>query len=419
MSMEININCDLGEKSKHHSNKYDPDLLEIVNSANVACGYHAGDEQTMNQVVKISKKNGVSIGAHPSFNDPENFGRERMNLSESEIKKLIIDQYEILQKIASSHGESVSHVKPHGALNNMACEDIELATILAKTIKDINKDIIYLVPTGSKMQEAAKKLDMKFACEIFADRNYEDDGNLVSRKKPHALITDPELAKKHVLKMVQTQSLNCHSGKQIPCEIDSVCIHGDNLSSLETAKSIRDNLVENGLISRSRYDNYIQLLEEYKIVKYYLMKAVIQRVTYSNLSIDNKIYSQIKSGLVVLLGITHDDDDNDVQWLAKKIVNLRIFNDDKNIMNKSLIDVSGELMIVSQFTLHAQTKKGNRPSYIDAANGDIAEKIYKSFVLEIENKYNLKPKTGKFGADMKVELENDGPVTIIIDTKNK
>ena len=247
MSMEININCDLGEKSKHHSNKYDPDLLEIVNSANVACGYHAGDEETMNQVVKISKNNGVSIGAHPSFKDPENFGRERMNLSESEIKKLIIDQYEILQKIALTYDERVSHVKPHGALNNMACEDIELATILAKTIKDINKDIIYLVPTGSKMQEAAKKFDMKFACEIFADRNYEDDGNLVSRKKSHALITDPEQAKKHVLKMVQTQSLNCHSGKQIPCEIDSVCIHGDNLSSLATAKSIRENLIENGL----------------------------------------------------------------------------------------------------------------------------------------------------------------------------
>ena len=251
MSMEININCDLGEKSKHHSNKYDPDLLEIVNSANVACGYHAGDEETMNQVVKISKNNGVSIGAHPSFKDPENFGRERMNLSESEIKKLIIDQYEILQKIALTYGEIVSHVKPHGALNNMACEDIELATILAKTIKDINKDIIYLVPTGSKMQEAAKKFDMKFACEIFADRNYEDDGNLVSRKKSHALITDPEQAKKHVLKMVQTQSLNCHSGKQIPCEIDSVCIHGDNVKSLSTAKSIRSNLIENGMVLKT------------------------------------------------------------------------------------------------------------------------------------------------------------------------
>ena len=184
-TMEININCDLGEKSKHHSNKYDPDLLEIVNSANVACGYHAGDDESMSQVVQISKKNGVSIGAHPSFNDPENFGRERMNLSNSEIKKLIYDQYNILQNISIQHGENVTHIKPHGALNNMACEDIELATILAKTIKEINKDLIYLVPTGSKMQEAAKKLDMKFACEIFADRNYEDDGNLVSLSLIH------------------------------------------------------------------------------------------------------------------------------------------------------------------------------------------------------------------------------------------
>jgi UPF0271 protein len=245
--MEININCDLGEKSKHHSNKHDPDLLEIVNSANVACGYHAGDEETMDQVIKISKKNGVSIGAHPSFNDPENFGRERMNLNSSEITKLIVDQYEILQKIALKNGEKVSHIKPHGALNNMACEDIELATTLAKVIKEINKDLIYLVPTGSKMEQAAKKLDMKIACEIFADRNYEDDGNLVSRKKSHALITDPEKAQKHVLKMVKTQSLNCHSGKQIPCEIDSVCIHGDNLLSLETARSIKSNLIDNGL----------------------------------------------------------------------------------------------------------------------------------------------------------------------------
>jgi len=246
--MEININCDLGEKSKHHSNKYDPDLLEIVNSANVACGFHAGDEETMNEVVQISKKNGVSIGAHPSFNDPENFGRSRINLSENEIKKLIIDQYEILQKIALKHSENVTHIKPHGALNNMACEDINLANILAKTIYSIDKELIYLVPTGSKMEIAAKKLNMKIACEIFADRSYEDDGNLVSRKKSHALITDPEEAKKHVLTMVKEQALNCYSGKKIPCEIDSVCIHGDNVSSLATAKSIKENLIENDLV---------------------------------------------------------------------------------------------------------------------------------------------------------------------------
>ena len=257
--MEININCDLGEKSKHHSNKHDPELLRIVNSANVACGFHAGDEETMKQVVTISKKNGVSIGAHPSFNDPENFGRSRMNLSANEIKKLIFDQYEILQDIAIKQDEKVSHIKPHGALNNMACEDIELAMILAKTINEIDKDLIYLVPTGSKMEEAAKKLNMKIACEIFADRNYEDDGNLVSRKKSNALITDPELAKIHVLRMVKNQAINCHSGKQIPCEIDSVCIHGDNESSLSTAKSIRDNLLNNGLklVSLNKMEKFI------------------------------------------------------------------------------------------------------------------------------------------------------------------
>jgi UPF0271 protein len=246
--MEININCDLGEKSKFHSIKNDPELLNIVNSANIACGYHAGDEETMNMVIKISKSNGVSIGAHPSFNDPENFGRKKINLSSSEITKLITTQYEILQKIAQTHGENVTHIKPHGALNNMACEDFDLANTISKSINNIDKNIIFLVPTGSQMEIAAKKLNMKIACEIFADRNYEDDGNLVSRVKDHALITDPNMAKKHVLSMVNNQAINCFSGKQIPCEIDSVCIHGDNESSLATAKSIKENLLSNGLI---------------------------------------------------------------------------------------------------------------------------------------------------------------------------
>jgi len=249
--MEININCDLGEKSKYHSIENDPALLNIVNSANIACGYHAGDEETMNMVVKISKSNGVSIGAHPSFNDPENFGRKRINLTSSEINKLITNQYEILQKVAQKHNEKVTHIKPHGALNNMACENFELANTIAKAINNIDKSIIFLVPTGSQMEIAAKKLNMKIACEIFADRNYEDDGNLVSRSKDHALITDPEVAKKHVLSMVKNQALNCYSGKQIPCEIDSVCIHGDTQSSLATAKSIRENLMSNGLTLKS------------------------------------------------------------------------------------------------------------------------------------------------------------------------
>ena len=245
--MEININCDLGETSKFCSTENDHLLLAIVNSANVACGYHAGDKPTMKKTVEISKKNGVSIGAHPSFNDPENFGRKRLNLQPGEITKLIIDQINILTEIAKKDSMEVTHVKPHGALNNMACENFELASVIAKSIIQADKDLIFLVPTGSEMEKAGKKLKMKVAAEIFADRNYEDDGNLVSRKKPHALITNPDEAKKHVLSMVKNQALNCHSGKQIPCEIDSICIHGDNISALETAKEIKKNLTDNSL----------------------------------------------------------------------------------------------------------------------------------------------------------------------------
>ena len=245
--MEININCDLGESSKLHSTENDPLLLKIVNSANIACGYHAGDKPTMEKTIKISKKNKVSIGAHPSFNDPENFGRKRLNLPSSEIKKLIIDQINILSNVAVKVGAKVTHVKPHGALNNMACENYELAKIISESIMQVNKELIFLVPTGSQMEKAGKKLSMKIAAEIFADRNYEDDGNLVSRSKENAIITDPEIAKKHVIKMVESQALNCYSGKQIPCEIDSVCVHGDGKSAVDTAKQIREGLIKSGV----------------------------------------------------------------------------------------------------------------------------------------------------------------------------
>ena len=245
--MEININCDLGESSKLHSTENDPLLLKIVNSANIACGYHAGDKATMEKTIEISKENNVSIGSHPSFNDPENFGRKRFNLPSIEITRLIIDQINILSDVATKSGLEVTHVKPHGALNNMACENYDLANTISKSIIEVNKDLIFLVPTGSQMEKAGKKLDMKIATEIFADRNYEDNGNLVSRSKSNAMITDPEIAKKHVIKMVENQALNCYSGKQIPCEIDSVCVHGDGQSAVKTAKQIREGLIKAGV----------------------------------------------------------------------------------------------------------------------------------------------------------------------------
>jgi UPF0271 protein len=221
--------------------------LKLLTQQTIACGYHAGDKQTMEKTIKISKENGVSIGAHPSFNDPENFGRKRLNLPSGEISKLIIDQINILSNIATNSGTKVTHVKPHGALNNMACEDYELAKIISESIIQVNKDLIFLVPTGSQMEKVGKKLGMKTATEIFADRNYEDDGNLVSRSKKNALITDPEIAKKHVIKMVENQALNCLSGKQIPCEIDSVCVHGDGSSAVNTAKEIKNSLISSGV----------------------------------------------------------------------------------------------------------------------------------------------------------------------------
>ena len=245
--MEININCDLGESSKLHSTENDPLLLGIVNSANIACGYHAGDKVTMAKTIEISKKNNVSIGAHPSFNDPENFGRKRLELPNKEIKKLIIDQINILTDIANNKGTKVTHVKPHGALNNMACENYDLAKVISESIIEANKDLIFLVPTGSQMEKAGKKLNLKVAAEIFADRNYEDDGNLVSRSKDNAMIIDPEIAKKHVIRMIESQALNCYSGKQIPCEIDSICVHGDGKNAVSTAIQIKEGLIKSGV----------------------------------------------------------------------------------------------------------------------------------------------------------------------------
>jgi UPF0271 protein len=257
--MEININCDLGESSKYHSTENDPLLLTIVNSANIACGYHAGDKETMEKTIEISKKNKVSIGAHPSFNDKENFGRKRLNLSSVEIKKLITEQIGIISDIAKSKKIKVTHIKPHGALNNMACEDYELAKIISETIKKINKDLIFLVPTGSEMEKTGNKIGLKVAAEIFADRNYEDNGNLVSRSKKNAMITDPRIAENHVIKMVRNQAINCYSGKQIACDIDSICVHGDGISPVNTAKQIKKGLLKSGvtLLALDRMKKFI------------------------------------------------------------------------------------------------------------------------------------------------------------------
>ncbi len=149
------------------------------------------------------------------------------------------------------------------------------------------------------------------------------------------------------------------------------------------------------------------------------MRVIIQRVNKASVEVENSIVSSIGKGMVVLLGVENEDNQNDIDWISNKISQLRIFDDQKKVMNNSITDINGEMIIISQFTLHASTKKGNRPSYIKAAKSEIAKKIYNKFLLSVESKINNKPKAGIFGADMLVKIDNNGPVTIFIDSKNK
>ncbi len=245
--MEINLNCDLGETSKFCSTQNDAKLLEIVNTANIACGYHAGDVKTMRNTIRTAKKNKVSIGAHPSFDDRENFGRKRINLENSEIEKLIIDQLQVISQIAQEENYPITHVKPHGALNNMACENYEISKSIGKAILKFDKNLIYVCLPMTQMEKAGRDLKMRVACEIFADRNYEDNGNLVSRKLPNALITDPNEALKNVISMIREKSIISSSGKRIPCSIDTICLHGDGKTALEIANMLKIGLINENI----------------------------------------------------------------------------------------------------------------------------------------------------------------------------
>ena len=203
--MEININCDLGETSKFCSTENDPLLLKIVNSANIACGYHAGDKPTMEKTIKISKENKVSIGAHPSFNDPDNFGRKRLNLPSKEITKLIIDQINILSNIADNFEIKVTHVKPHGALYNMASINDDIAETIVLTIKQIDSNLKLYGPSKMKWKKISQKHKIEYVSEVFSDRNYNDNLTLVDRNLENSMITDIDNCINHLSRMIDRQ----------------------------------------------------------------------------------------------------------------------------------------------------------------------------------------------------------------------
>ena len=244
--METNLNCDMGEKSIHYDGKNDEALMKIINTANIACGYHAGNNETMRNTIQLAKENNVNVGAHPSFDDKNNFGRKRINLDKKEIKKLVIDQINVLGEIANEENWELTHVKPHGALNNMACEDYDLSMTIGEAIKECNQDLIYMVLPLTEMENAAKKLNMKFATEVFADRNYDDNGLLLSRDKKNSMLNNVQEAVNKVTRMLENRSIYCYSGKKISCEFDSICIHGGGKLALDIAKSLSKSLIQDG-----------------------------------------------------------------------------------------------------------------------------------------------------------------------------
>jgi len=219
-------------------------LMPFISSANIACGYHAGDETTMQQVVELCLKYNVNIGAHPSFLDRDNFGRTEMELSLMEIYSIVTDQLKILNDIVKRNGATLHHVKAHGALYNMAAKNTGLAHVIARAVKDFDASLIYYGLSGSKMITMAKEEGLQTANEVFADRTYQPDGSLTQRSQKNALLSDAGDVVKQVLKFVKENKVTAVTGEEIMVQVDTICIHGDGKHAVEFAKAIYQQLHE-------------------------------------------------------------------------------------------------------------------------------------------------------------------------------
>jgi UPF0271 protein len=217
-------------------------IMPYITSANIACGYHAGDEDTMLQTILLAKKYNVSIGVHPSLLDKENFGRTEMNTAPNKVYDLVQEQIKILQKITSDNNAQLHHVKPHGALYNMAAKDKMLARAIADAVKDIDHNLVLYGLSNSFLISEAKAIGLKNASEVFADRTYQNDGNLTPRSQPNALIQNTDDALQQVLMMLKEGKVKTVSGKVIPIVAETICIHGDGKHAVEFAKAIRNTL---------------------------------------------------------------------------------------------------------------------------------------------------------------------------------
>ena len=244
--MDINLNADLGESFGAWRMGNDAALLAIVGSANVACGFHAGDPLVMTETVRLAQAAGVSLGAHPAFPDLQGFGRRVMQLSSRELFAVVVYQVGALMGIAQAQGQRISHVKPHGAMNNMACEDAAMAATIAAAVKAVDAQLILLAPALSQLAAAGRAAGLRVADEVFADRAYSDDGNLLPRSVAGAVIDNSQACLAHVLRMLARGGIVTASGGLLSCSFHSICVHGDNPHAVATASVVRDGLLAAG-----------------------------------------------------------------------------------------------------------------------------------------------------------------------------
>ncbi len=238
----IDLNCDMGEGLTN-----DALLMPYISSANIACGYHAGDEDIMKRTIQLALLHSVAIGAHPGFNDKANFGRTEMSLSAAEVYDLVTDQIYQLKKTAANAGATVHHVKPHGALYNMSARDAALANTIAKAVYDVDSQLILFGLSGSHSITEAQTIGLKTASEVFADRTYQDNGSLTPRSQPNALIGSDAECIQQVLQMIEEKSVTSVSGKKIPIKAETICLHGDGQHAVSFAAYIYQTLQQKNI----------------------------------------------------------------------------------------------------------------------------------------------------------------------------
>lgn len=245
--MQIDLNCDIGEGFGAWSMGQDAALMQHITSANIACGFHAGDFFVMQKTVRLALQNGVALGAHPGFPDLQGFGRRNMDFSAEETEAMVLYQIGALMAIATAEGGTVRHVKPHGALYNMAAKNLKMAEAIARAVAKINKKMILYGLSGSALIEAGRLAGLQTASEVFADRSYQDDGSLTPRQQPGAVLSTETDITQQALQMVQQQKVSALSGNIISLQADTLCLHGDGLHALSHAVAIRAAFEQAGI----------------------------------------------------------------------------------------------------------------------------------------------------------------------------